>query len=353
MSKAMNAPARGVTPSQPTGGLTPPTSRGEIMPTGQAGPPSLVDNTMLSLARAIDDNATNAAMQIEAAKGRIERGLLMGAAMTSLRNSINEKVLEHVMPLMGSPNGFGSDRPNDRDNRPYPVDVVRDALVTSLLLGFYPVGNEWMIYSGKCLGLKNGWKRKLEEVPGISDIKSSPGSVIDKDGKKFVRAAMSWKINGVPNQLSDGEGKPGRVFTINSYGKERDSTIIGKAEAQAYKAAYVMSTGSVCTFEPEEDHVPALSGPATAPPPRGTVAVLDRLAAANGEGAAKVASTPEPGAPAAQNLIGRIQDALHRSGMGEPDWVDLSERLNVPVEFQRLTHEEAGRVLEELERESS
>jgi len=218
-----------------------------------------LEPAMAKVARAIDSTAQSYALAVQGAQGQVERALLMGSAIVALREALNERVMAQIMPLIGTPNGIGSDRPQHPGGKrePYTAAEVREALITSLMYGFYPVNNEWGIISGRFFGQKNGWKRKLEEVPGISNISVAAGKPhVVEQSVVMVRVALAWKIAGKADCLRDGEGKPGRPFTLHSYGNEKPDLFIGKAEARAYRAAYLQATGS--TYVPDEAEVEAL-----------------------------------------------------------------------------------------------
>jgi hypothetical protein len=173
----------------------------------------------------------------------IGKALLMGALITNLRNMIGPEVMQWIMPLQNSPNGFKTDRAGEG----YPPEVVKECLITALVHGVHPVNNEWNIIAGQCYIALNGYKRLFESIPGISHINIIPGTPTQDGNIAKCRVSLSWCLDGVRNELTDHEGKPGVVLVIHQRGQSpgfAPDQIIGKAKRKAYKMAYEKATGS-------------------------------------------------------------------------------------------------------------
>lgn len=327
---------------------------------------TLVPVEALKAARRLDEIASEVTTSIAGA-GHMERMFIMSAGITALREALTPQIMERIMPLMNSPNGFKTDRDPSRRNRdgkssdPYPVAVVKECMITSLLLGLYPVNNEWNIIAGQCYPALNGWKRKFEQIPGISDIVLVPGNPTPHQKVAIVRVALSWKLNGVPGQLTDHEGKPGRPFSITFNGYEGIDQLIGKAKARAYRAAFEQATGSVCTIgiPPDEDAPPTLPE-GYSQPPSGADRIRQELAdRRRGE----QPDAARPARAAQQPSIGdEIRRLIAELGITEAEIYDVCEKLEIPGNFQNQTQpqqeaflawlkDEQGKVAGEMEQE--
>lgn len=246
----------------------------------------LIDGKVREQALALDRVAGEYALAITEAQGHVEKALLVARGISTLRQRLTGEIMTEVMALMNSPLGFLTDRGphaySEKNRTPYDVGVVRDCLIESLLLGLYPAGNEWNIISGRCYVTVNGWKRKLEELPGISDVRIAPGIPTLHNGQMVCRVALSWKLDGTPDQLVGPDGKPGHPFPIITHGGGTPDQTIGKARRKAYRMAYEKATGSPVTAADGDVSDPAERLPG---PSRGDE-VAGRLAArGNGDGA--------------------------------------------------------------------
>jgi hypothetical protein len=219
----------------------------------------LLDPAVERTAALIDATAGAYARAIGSCEGHMRRALLMARGIERLRQAITPDVMGLVMQLMNSPNGFMTDRPSKGDPTPYPAEVVKEAFITALLNGFYPVGNEFNVIAKRFYGAQNGYLRKLRDVPGISDIDVVPGVPTQHNGQTVVRVAVSWALDGRKDQLLGTDGKPGRVFAVVAHGGSGPDQLVGKAVRKALKAAYEKATGSRHTLEEpaDEPEVPA------------------------------------------------------------------------------------------------
>jgi hypothetical protein len=297
-------------------------------------PGALIERGLEQAALALDDTARRYTEALSKARETpFRRALLLAEGIDALRRSIKPEFMRKIMALVGSPLGIGSDRGPGRgkggqDTSQYDEATVREAFIQSLLLGFYPVGNEWMIYRGRFFGCKSGWRRKLEEVPGISDIKCASGIPLLHNGRQVVRVAISWRLNGIRGELIGTDGKPGIGVAPTTFGGESASQLAGKAEAKAYHIAYEQVTGSKQTVMEEELEV------VETPP------ALPAGSGSNG--------------PPTQRLTGPEFEALLKDNQGLANNLDmdqaavnaLAEQLNAnlqTVEGQRLLNGELRR----------
>lgn len=312
----------------------------------QAVEPSapLLDQVLEQTAKRIDLLAGRYSKAIVEAPGHMERAFLLAEGIDHLRQAITPQVMQKVLRLMNHKNGFMTDRGGERGKikEPYPENVVKECFIASLLQGLYPVGNEWNIIAGDCFVTQNGWRRKFEEIEGISDIDVVPGVPRTADGHALVRVAIAWKLHGHASALRDHEGKPGVVFPIAVNQYSSSDQVIGKALRRAYRLAYQKATGSVCTLpdgEVGETVGVSMEGLGLAPggpPPSRTQQVADRL----GAGRTTLAS---------RQTLDRITGLLRALDFQDEEFLTLTSRLGVPEDLSRSTEEQARKVLDDLE----
>lgn len=196
----------------------------------------------------------------------MRRALVLGKAISTLRNLLTDKVMAEIMPLMNTPIGFKTDK--TKANELYTVPQVRDVLVVALLKGFSWVNNEINIIAGQFYGTQAGYERKFREIDGISDVDIAPGVPALHNGQMCCRVGLRWRLNGSPRELLGPDGKPGMTFAIITHQGTSPDNVVGKAKRKAWKAAYELVTGSRQT-EPDDSQelTPAAEAAAAISPP--------------------------------------------------------------------------------------
>lgn len=231
-------------------------------------PRALVTAADLAVVERLDQTAALVRTDLDRATGPMARSLIMARGVVEIRKQLTPEVMASIMPLMNTQLGFKTDRgPGMREQTPYSVDQVREAFAVSLLTGLYPVGQEWAIISGQCYVCLNGWKRKLEQLPGVSNIEVAPGMprLDQATGHALVAVSLRWVKDGKRDELRDHQGKPGRVFTVQVFGRPAPDQLIGKAKAKAFRAAYEQAAGISVALDDEDTGgiaVAAVDGPA-------------------------------------------------------------------------------------------
>lgn len=183
--------------------------------------------------------------------GRLARAMVMAEGIEKLRQQLAGPVMKRIMGLMNSPLGFKTDRgpQNPKNPQPYDEITVRDAVIVALLNGVYPLFNEMNIIAGQCYITKEGYQRKVREIPELTDLVLSPGVPFAHNGQTTVRYAATWRYRGLEGKLVDGEGKNGIGIPIPSNQFMGPDAIIGKATRKALKRIYEQVTGSVHTID--------------------------------------------------------------------------------------------------------
>lgn len=198
------------------------------------------------------------------------RGLVLAKGMRMLRAAFSKEIMADVMQLYNSPVGFLADRPNDKVDKPYSEDDVRDAVIQAQLKGARMVGKEFTIISRNAYLNKEYFERRVREIPGLSDLDVQPGAPVIKDGTAWVPIVATW-IMTVPGpipgtvqrqlykldrvaQKVDGEVRDNRIVVRINSGGGYDMAI-GKATRKILAQIYKQMTGSKITggnFDPSE-----------------------------------------------------------------------------------------------------
>ena len=181
---------------------------------------------------ALDEAASAGQLTTSTAGWQFARALATANAVSTLRELLTKDVMANVMQLQNTALGFITDR---RD-APYSVDVVRDCLIEAVLNGVSLTGNEFNIISGRCYITKNGMRRKLSNIEGLS-YTITPG--IPKLAEKGAVIVMSidWTYNGKT------EHKDLAIPVRVNAGMGTDA-IIGKATRKASAWLYDAVTGT-------------------------------------------------------------------------------------------------------------
>ena len=181
-------------------------------------------------------------------KGKLEKCLWTGLAIQTLREILDQETMNLFMPLYRSPLGFFADKPDTKNPAPYSWEEVREVLIAALLQGVYPWGREFGIIRANLFIAKEGWRRKVREIPGVTEARVIPGRVMtsetEKEKRTYCQIFGTWKLNDKVFQLSNSEGKPGRTFDIPAGDTTGIDAVIGKAERRAWKAIWEEITQS-------------------------------------------------------------------------------------------------------------
>jgi hypothetical protein len=105
-------------------------------------------------------------------------------------------------------------------------------------------GNEFNIIAQRCYITKEGYQRKTREIPGLTDLNTAFGVPVQHNGHTVVRCAARWKLRGSAMELTDSEGKPGRMIPIRVNQGLSVDAMLGKAERKTLKAVWENVYGS-------------------------------------------------------------------------------------------------------------
>ena len=181
---------------------------------------------------ALDEAAVAGQLTTSSSGGQFARALATANAVATLRDLLTKEVMANVMPLQNTALGFMTDR---RD-APYSVDVVRDCLIEAVLQGVSPIGNEFNIISGRAYITKNGMRRKLSNIDGLS-YAITPGIPKLAEKGAVIVMGIDWTYAGKT------EHKDLTIAVRVNAGMGTDA-IIGKATRKASAWLYDAVTGT-------------------------------------------------------------------------------------------------------------
>lgn len=197
--------------------------------------------------------------------GSFEKALKMADGIRRLRTLLTPEMMTNIVQLQDTSLGFRTDKDpkvfkDGRPNEPYGLPIVKDCVIEAMIRGAYVVGNEFNIIAGRAYLTLEFYSRLIGTLPGVSDVRVSPGIPRLQNGGALVRVLVTWKKEGKADQLTDEKGQPGREFAIRVNQFMGADAIIGKAKRKALKAAVEQITGSVSAPDGDVDDVSMIDG---------------------------------------------------------------------------------------------
>lgn len=176
-----------------------------------------------------------------------EKALALSEATIALRDAFTPAIMSQIMSLMDKPYGFKTDRsPSSKEYKekgPYPADAVKDVMVSAVLYGLHPTGNEFNIIAWNMYATKEAFTRKLKELPGLSDLQIKFGVPRMLNGGALVECSATWNYNGVPGSIGVNDGDKCEI-PIRVNAMMGTDAILGKAERKIKKRIYDRITGT-------------------------------------------------------------------------------------------------------------
>lgn len=197
----------------------------------------------------------------------INRSLKLSRGI-QLARSLVTTVFPEVRHLAGTQLGFRTDQ--DKNGRcGYDDATIIECMTEASLRGFGWVGNEFNIISGKFYATKEGYTRKVRELPGLTDLSHHIGVPKGYDGGAIVPFKSKWKSNGVVMELE-------RQIPVRMNSGMGADGAIGKATRKMLASIYAQETGSEKAHEDAAGEEPdqMLTAPAASPQ---AVDLRDRL----------------------------------------------------------------------------
>lgn len=194
------------------------------------------------------------------AMSALHRTMARARTVELLEDALSDDIMKRIMKLMNKKYGFMTDHGphawKDSCKKEYDQETVKRCVIQGLLMGLFPVNNEFNILAdGQYYPALNGWERKVNEIPGISNILVSPGVPAQMGPYVVIRVGGRWVVNGQSGMLVDENGSPGAVYTIQVNKGSNGDNITGKARCKALRDIYRAAAGK--TTEPipfSDDH---------------------------------------------------------------------------------------------------
>src|SRR5574343_715087 len=197
-------------------------------------------------------------------QNQMSLALMTARAVQGLRELVTPDMMTDIRLLMNTQVGFDTDRnpakpgKNGQVPTPYGVEVVKDCFITAQLWGALPINNEFNILAGKTYRTVNYYRRKVREVPGVTDVNvqiSTPEYSQVQDGKAArVACVGTWKQDGKVRRiacLKDQTGDWRISVKCNAY--MGDDGVKGKAERKLLSLMFADMSGCPVEDDPADD----------------------------------------------------------------------------------------------------
>lgn len=198
--------------------------------------------------RDIENVARECGFTALAKLGQFERADRLLTGIGLLQELISDDMIKKLRRLENSALGYKTDKDPARNksvSTAYPDSVIKDAFISSLLHGLFPINNEWNVIAGQMYVTLNGFRRLVLEFPGVSDVIVTPGVYQPSSDKScaFVPVTCSWIMHGEQHELhlvNDGKRDDRIIVKMDSY--LGPDGIFGKAKRKAYARIYEILT---------------------------------------------------------------------------------------------------------------
>lgn len=243
-------------PQQRTGQRGPTQNQGpqHQLPAAPQAPHELVAPEQVE---ALEQAIGECAIKFQESTGTLARAFAISYGLRRLEALITPGMMTEIMSLMNSPLGFLTDKNPAQFNRdgqrvqPYTPDIVKRCVIEASLRGAHWVGNEMNIIASRAYLTKEYFRRKVDELPGLSLLQLLPGvPTLSQSGQiALVPFVATWRYNGRDCSIERTSKKVGddvqdrRIPVIVNKGMSVDA-ILGKAERKMLAAIYRQMTGS-------------------------------------------------------------------------------------------------------------
>jgi hypothetical protein len=175
-------------------------------------------------------------------KGGFTAAIAMADAIGQLKAMLTPEIMQPIMALQGTTLGFKTDK--DKEGG-YPMEVVRDVMITATLRGFKMVLNHVNIIGGNFYAAKDGledWILRASRRGDLTDFRdgySVPKYISDQEAHVNVSATWVWK--GKADSMKD---VPLAIRVNKGQGAD---AILGKAKRKLLARVISRVTGTVLT----------------------------------------------------------------------------------------------------------
>lgn len=185
----------------------------------------------------------------------VQRSISIAQAIQNLRSALSPEIMEPIMCLQGSPLGFRTDKDTSGG---YPVNMVKECIISAWLKGVETHGNQLNIIGGRDYITKEGFTHLLAKIHdlsyridlGLASLKTETNDKGEEVTKgAIVKPKITWSYKEQEND------KTLELAIRVNKGMGHDA-ILGKAERKAKAWLYNEITGNNYTDADAEDAMP-------------------------------------------------------------------------------------------------
>ena len=183
------------------------------------------------------------------AEESIKSAFQVAEATTRVRELITPEMMQSVMSMQGTILGFKTDKDRKQDGSKgpgYPMDVVKECFLAMAFYGLQPVNNQWNIIAGNPYIAKNGMRKMMDDMPGLSEFAPVYGVPKVGNGSVTTECKATWVYNGEKQGI--GYDDP-CIIPVNPNNGTAVDAVLGKVERKFRKRVIEQISG--CTSIPD------------------------------------------------------------------------------------------------------
>lgn len=138
----------------------------------------------------------------------VAESMAMAFGIAALQDAIKEhpQAVGVLLRMGGHKWGFKTDRDAyDGSGTQYKPDVLVPCFCEALMNQLRPIGNEFNVITSSMYITKEGWGGLLSRLPGVTEVDSRPGAIVDFDARDFTtkQGATKKKITASVSATAD------------------------------------------------------------------------------------------------------------------------------------------------------
>jgi len=138
----------------------------------------------------------------------VAESMAMAFGIAALQDAIKEnpQAIGVLLRMGGHKWGFKTDRDAfDGSGTQYKPDVLVPCFCEALMNQLRPIGNEFNVITSSMYITKEGWGGLLSRLPGVTEVDSRPGAIVDFDARDFTtkQGATKKKITASVSATAD------------------------------------------------------------------------------------------------------------------------------------------------------
>jgi hypothetical protein len=138
----------------------------------------------------------------------VAESMAMAFGIAALQDAIKEnpQAIGVLLRMGGHKWGFKTDRDAFHGSgTQYKPDVLVPCFCEALMNQLRPIGNEFNVITSSMYITKEGWAGLLSRLPGVTEVDSRPGAIVDFDARDFTtkQGAVKKKITASVSATAD------------------------------------------------------------------------------------------------------------------------------------------------------